>query len=180
MGETIPTHTVRKVNPLSLSERVEDILNHEEYKQLASFTHHRPFTTLEHSLRVAQIAYNWSIRLEGPLHLDTQAITRGALLHDFFLYDWHHMRPDGARWHGFRHPRIACQNAERCFPLSEKEKDIILSHMWPLTVRMPRSREAFLVMIADKMASIQEFRFKFKRDLPPSERYTSLHLIKHQ
>ena len=146
---------------------------------MASFTHHRPFTTLEHSVRVAQIAYDWSIRLERTLHLDTDAITRGALLHDFFLYDWHQLRPDGSRWHGFRHPRIACQNAERCFLLSEKEKDIILSHMWPLTPRLPRSREAFLVMVADKMASIQEFRFKFKRELPPSERRTSLHLSKH-
>jgi len=164
---------------LNLSDHVEDILNHEEYQRLALFTHHRPFTTLEHSLRVAQIAYNWSIRLEKKVNLDTHAITRGALLHDFFLYDWHKLRPDGSRWHGFRHPRIACQNAERCFELSEKEKDIILSHMWPLTLRLPRSKEAFLVMFADKMASIQEFRFKFKRHLPPSERYTSLHLVKH-
>jgi len=165
---------------LDLSEHVEDILNHEEYQQLARFTHHRPFTTLEHSLRVAQIAYNWSLRLESKLKLDTHAITRGALLHDFFLYDWHEPRPDRSRWHGFRHPRIACQNAERCFQLSEKEKDIILSHMWPLTPRLPKTREAFLVMVADKMASIQEFRLKFKRDLPPSERYTSLRLIKHK
>ena len=163
---------------LSLAEHIDDILNHEEYKQLASFTHHRPFTTLEHSLRVAQIAYDWSIRLERRLKIDTHAVTRGALLHDFFLYDWHHLRPDGARWHGFRHPRIACQNAERCFIISDKEKDIILSHMWPFTVRMPRSREAFLVMIADKFASLQEFRFKFKRHLPPSERYTTLRLVK--
>jgi uncharacterized protein len=168
------------VKRLSLAQHVDDILNNDEYKQLGSYTHHRPFTTLEHSLRVAQIAYNWSIRLESKLKLDTYAITRGALLHDFFLYDWHHLRPDGARWHGFRHPRIACQNAERCFKLSEKEKDIILSHMWPLTVRMPKSREAFLVSVADKMASIQEFRFKFKRNLPSSERYTTLHLVKHE
>lgn len=173
-----PIELNRKVKRLSLEEYVADILNHAEYKQLASFTHHRPFTTLEHSLRVAQISYDWSIRLGKILKLDTNAITRGALLHDFFLYDWHHLRPDGTRWHGFRHPRIACQNAERCFIISEKEKDIILSHMWPLTVRMPRSREAFIVMVADKMASIQEFRFKFKRNLPSSERYTSLRLIK--
>lgn len=155
-------------------------MNHDEYKQLAKFTHHRPFTTLEHSLRVAQIAYNWSTRLEKRLRLDISAITRGALLHDFFLYDWHKHRPNGMRWHGFRHPRIACQNAERCFGLSEKEKDIILNHMWPLTLRLPRSREAFLVMFADKLATIQEFRFKFKRELPPSERYTSLCLSENE
>lgn len=165
---------------MDLSEHVEDILNHEEYQQLARYTHHRPFTTLEHSLRVAQIAYNWSVRLESKLNLDTQAITRGALLHDFFLYDWHEPRSDGSRWHGFRHPRIACQNAERCFELSEKEKDIILSHMWPLTPRLPKTREAFLVMVADKIATIQEFRCKFKRHLPISERYTSLRLGIHK
>lgn len=163
---------------MDLSDYVEDILNHEEYRQLAQFTHHKPFTTLEHSLRVAQIAYNWSVRLEKKVSLDTLAVTRGALLHDFFLYDWHQLRPDGSRWHGFRHPRIACQNAERCFKLSEKEKDIILSHMWPLTLRPPRSREALIVTLADKFASIQEFRFKFKRHLPSSERYTSLRLTK--
>ncbi len=168
------------MKPLSLAERVDDILNNEEYKQLASYTHHRPFTTLEHSLRVAQIAYNWSTRLETVLKLDTDAVTSGALLHDFFLYDWHQLRPDGARWHGFRHPRIACQNAERCFKLSEKEKDIILSHMWPLTIRMPKSREAFIVMVADKMATIQELRFKFKSNLPACERYTTLRLLKHE
>lgn len=180
MRKTALIQKIRKVTTLNLSECVDDILNHDEYKQLASFTHHRPFTTLEHSLRVAQIAYNWSIRLERTLKLDTLAVTRGALLHDFFLYDWHHLRPDGARWHGFRHPRIACDNAERCFQISEKEKDIILSHMWPLTIRRPQSREAFLVMMADKVASIQEFRFKFKRNLPSSERYTTLHLLERE
>lgn len=166
------------MNQLDLAERVEDIINHEEFKQLAWYTHHRPFTTFEHSLRVAQIAYNWSIRLENKFNFDTQAVTRGALLHDFFLYDWHEPRPDGSRWHGFRHPRIACQNAERCFEVSEKEKDIILNHMWPLTLRLPKTREAFLVMVADKIATLQEFRLKFKRPLPSSERYTSLRLIK--
>lgn len=165
---------------MSLVKHVEDILNHDEYKMLASYTHHKPFTTLEHSLRVAQIAYNWSIRLESKIKLDTLAVTRGALLHDFFLYDWHHYRPEGRRWHGFRHPRIACQNADRCFTLTEKEKDIILSHMWPLTIRMPKCREAFLVMAADKVASIQELRFKFRRKLPASARYTTIRLKKHQ
>lgn len=176
--EKILTLLTKKVKLVDLSDYIEDILNHEEYRQLALFTHHKPFTTLEHSLRVAQIAYDWSVRLEKKVNLDTIAVTRGALLHDFFLYDWHKMRPDGSRWHGFRHPRIACQNAERCFKLSEKEKDIILSHMWPLTLRPPRCREAFIVILADKVASLQEFRFKFKRHLPSSERYTSLRLKK--
>lgn len=175
-----PCTFFRKVICLTLSQHVDDILSHDEYKSLASYTHHKPFTTLEHSLRVAQIAYNWSIRLERKIKLDTIAVTRGALLHDFFFYDWHQYKPEGKRWHGFRHPRIACQNAERCFDLSDKERDIILSHMWPLTVRMPRCRESFLVMAADKVASIQELRLRFKRQLPTHARFTTLRLLKQE
>ena len=38
-----------------------------------------------------------------------------------------------------------------------KEKDIIQSHMWPLTpADIPHSREAALVCIADKMSSSYE------------------------
>ncbi len=36
-------------------------------------------------------------------------------------------------WHGFKHARIARYNAETVFKLTDKEKDIIQSHMWPLT-----------------------------------------------
>ena len=57
-------------------------------------------------------------------------------------------------WHGFKHPRIARYNAETVFALSDKEKDIIQSHMWPLTpTDIPHSREAALVCMADKMSS---------------------------
>ena len=41
--------------------------------------------------------------------------------------------------------------------LTDKEKDIIQSHMWPLTpADIPHSREAALVCIADKMSSSYE------------------------
>ena len=40
----------------------------------------------------------------------------------------------------------ALNNAQREFELTEKEKDIILKHMWPLTVIPPRSWEGMTVM----------------------------------
>jgi uncharacterized protein len=151
---------------LNFNDLIKDILEHPEFQQLANFTHHYPISILEHSLSVAHLTYSWSCRLKSIIKLDVRSATRGALLHDFYLYDWHLPRPDGSRWHGFRHPRIACRNAERCFDLSPKEKDIILKHMWPLTVLWPSSCEAFLVSFADKAVTVQEFfariRYLFK------------------
>ena len=155
-------------------ELVQDILEHPEFKQLAKFPHHKPFTVFDHSLHVAWLSFTSSERLRKVMpSFDSRSATRGALLHDFFLYDWHLPRPDGKHWHGFRHPSIACQNAGRCFCLSKKEQDIILYHMWPLTPRWPRSLEGFLVCLMDKVATVEEFWLKIKRQsdlkLPASE-----------
>ena len=48
------------------------------------------------------------------LRVDMESLIRGALLHDYFLYDWH----DGEKehnLHGFRHAERALRNAERIF-----------------------------------------------------------------
>ena len=59
--------------------------------------------------------------------------------------------------HCMRVTRIARYNAEVVFALTDKEKDIIQSHMWPLTpTDIPHSREAALVCMADKMSSSYE------------------------
>lgn len=142
---------------------VQDILEHPEFQQLNNFPHHKPFTILDHSLHVAWLTFTCSERLTKVIpSFDSRNATRGALLHDFFLYDWHLPRSDGKHWQGFRHPRIACHNAGRCFCLSTKEQDIILNHMWPLTSRWPRSRERFLVCIMDKVATVGEFWLKLR------------------
>ena len=82
---------------------------------------------------------------------------RGALLHDYFLYDWHdkdHINP--FKLHGFFHPGRALKNATRDFELTEREKDIIRKHMWPMTVILPMCREAWIVTVADKWVSLKE------------------------
>ena len=81
--------------------------------------------------------------------LDAISAARGALLHDFFFYDW---RTDGPGLHGFRHPAIARENARSRFALNAIEEDAILRHMWPLTPVPPRYAESVLVCVADKLA----------------------------
>ena len=80
---------------------------------------------------------------------------RGALLHDYFLYDWHE-KSDDHRLHGFTHPARALKNAEEIFDLSVVEKDIIKRHMFPLTPVPPAYRESYLVCLADKICSSYE------------------------
>ena len=56
---------------------------------------------------------------------------RGGLLHDLYLYD---SKDKSAHpgWQCFDHPRAAARNAGELTWLSDKERNIILSHMWPL------------------------------------------------
>lgn len=82
---------------------------------------------------------------------------RGGLLHDLFLYDWHdHFKETGSRFHGFTHPKSAFKNADQFFHLNKVEKDIILKHMWPLTIIPPKYKESVVVCMMDKYCSTME------------------------
>lgn len=141
-----------------LVKYASDILGSTGFLKLKSFIQHGNVTVYEHSLHVALC----SIKLNRKLGIKARErqMVRGALLHDYFLYDWHDGEAPGnihPKLHGFYHPGIALKNATRDFALSEREKDIIKKHMWPLTIsRAPRCREAWVVCLADKYASTLE------------------------
>ena len=124
-----------------------------QVRRMEQYTQHKGNPTLRHCHNVAVTSFRMAQRLGW--RIDESAMARGALLHDFHLYtrekkDWKHL---------FRHPRLALRNAEELFSLSKKEKNIITSHMWPLTVlSVPRSKEALLVMLADKYCAFREMR----------------------
>lgn len=134
------------------------IILHLEYQKNKQFFQHADVSVYDHCLSVALKSYE--IALRSKKNYDLKAIIRAALLHDFFLYDWH-ILAGRKRWHGFRHPKIAFINASKYFELSKKEKNIILSHMWPLTFFVfPKSKEAWLVMRVDKKTTIREMKKK--------------------
>lgn len=78
------------------------------------------------------------------------------MLHDLFLYDWRIKQPNRKRFHGFRHPRIALNNSLEIFFLTEKEQDIILKHMWPITIIPPKYLEGYILSSVDKYCAIKE------------------------
>jgi len=130
-----------------------------EVAKLAQYNHHRGKNRLDHVKEVAYLSFLWGKRLS----LDTQAIIRGALLHDLFYYDWLH---GGPRLHGFRHHTIALENARRITRLTKKEADIIKKHMWPLTVIPPRYMESLVVSLVDTFCSARDYLSIKKQDKP--------------
>ena len=47
-------------------------------------------------------------------------------------------------------------NAEKYFDLNKTEKEIIKKHMWPVTIIMPKRKETWIVVWADKVCAIKE------------------------
>lgn len=131
-----------------------------------NFIQHGNVSVYEHCIYVAYLSYQISDLFN--LHIDRTSLIRGALLHDYFLYDWH-IKKDHRRFHGFTHPKIALENATSDFNLTDKEKDIIVHHMFPLTPSLPSCKEAWIVCIADKICAIQEtFGFDIYNNIPES------------
>ncbi len=145
-------------------EIIKEILEHEEFQKRKQFPHHGEETVYDHSMKVAYLSY----KMAKKLKLDVKSATIGALLHDFYTTPWQ-TAPKVKRirdMHGFMHPKIAYQNAKYYFPhlMNSKIEDIITKHMFPLTLKIPKYRESWIITTADKIASLSVF--KKPKDLP--------------
>ncbi len=130
-----------------------EITESKEYKRTKELRQHGSVTVFEHSLNVASASLSISKKLH--IKVDEESMVKIALLHDYFLYDWHDK--NHPRMHGFRHGTFAADNANRDFGLTKKEYKAIKSHMFPLTLlRVPTSREAFILTLADKYCAAKE------------------------
>lgn len=129
-----------------------------------SFIQHGTTTVLDHSIQVAIISL--AIARWLPFHFHEDDLIRGALLHDYFLYDWHDKTkaPSFPHLHGYVHPTIAKDNAIRDYHINLVEQNIIERHMFPLTLfHPPGCREAWVVCLADKYCATKEtIRDRFK------------------
>lgn len=143
-----------------LHHEMNHILKHDRVQEMGKYIQHGTVNTLSHCMRVMEV----SCYLNRRLHLKAKEKTLhlGALLHDFYLYDWHDGNPV-RKTHGYDHADIAKKNAIKYFKIDKPVQDIIHSHMWPLNLtRIPKSREALIVCLADKYVSTIETLFKRK------------------
>ena len=115
---------------------------------------HKGGTSFEHCVNVAFTSYRLAKKLGWDV--DLKSLARGAMLHDFYLYDTETMPYSDYR-HSLIHPKLALKNAEKVCELNDTERNIILSHMWPIPgAPLPRSREAWLVNAADTICAARE------------------------
>ncbi|MDD4715136.1 MAG: HD domain-containing protein [Oscillospiraceae bacterium] len=121
-------------------------------QKMDAYLQHGRTSCLLHSIAVAYYSYWLAEALN--VSCNAKSLIAGAMLHDYFLYDWH--EPDAPMFHGFRHPGIALRNAKKDVKLNEIECNIIQRHMFPMTPKPPRYRESVMVCLMDKLCSIVE------------------------
>ena len=139
-------------------KKFEELLNNmtesEALQILKTIPQHKGNTTFAHCVHVTQMSFKLA-RMFG-IEIDPASLVRGAMLHDYYLYDTKTMEISDYQ-HALFHPQLALYYASQLFNLNEKEQNIILSHMWPIPgAPLPKSKEAWLVIIADKICACQE------------------------
>ncbi len=134
-------------------EIIEPVLNVSEFQELNNIRHHG-MTRLDHCVRVAYYSY----KVTKFLGLDYKLVTKAAVLHDFFTNEVEDM---SLLKRFTKHPQIACDNACKYFDLNDKQKDIILKHMFPITLVPSKYIETYIVDFVDDVAAIYERCYSF-------------------
>lgn len=153
----LPTRKIGDVQKLrreKFNELIAKYIDSPDVQKMDKYIQHGKTTTLEHCKNVAWISFLINERLH--LNADEKELVEAALLHDFYLYDWHDGNPERKN-HGTNHPYIAGKNASEKFDVSDKTKASIKSHMWPLNItEIPKSKEALILCIVDKYCALIE------------------------
>ena len=132
-------------------EIVDEILNNENFQKLKEYKHHG-IDRLTHSINVSYHSY----RIIKFLRLNYKATARAGLLHDFFFVNNQKIKLSERIKVLFKHPVYALENSKKYFEISKVEKNIILSHMFPLGLRLPIYIESWIVDLVDDFLSVYE------------------------
>ncbi len=138
----------------------DEIRFHEEFLKTKDIVHHG-LKRYDHNLRVSYYSY----KISKFLHLDYESVARAGLLHDFFLSGSDDVKCVDRVKLIVNHPKLALENAREYFALNEREEDIILTHMFPVSPFIPKYFESFVVDIVDDVVAICERCYSIRREL---------------
>jgi uncharacterized protein len=143
-------------------DTVRDIVSLPQYQKLKKFVHHNSTSRYQHCLNTA-----WCMFVVCKNRgLAYKSAARGAMLHDFYLYNTRDFRRTGMD-HDAVHPRCALRNAEKYFEIDEIMRDCILHHMWPAAAGKPETAEGKLMTLVDKYCASVEWGVGTARKLRP-------------
>lgn len=141
-----------------IKERLRELALDKDFLKMRKYIQHGTTNCVLHSIAVTHYSLIFASRLH--IKIDYKKLVYGALLHDYFLYDWHD-KDKSHKWHGFRHPKFALNNALKKWDLTDVEQDIIKCHMFPLTFfSVPKYKESLIVCLVDKMCATYEIFVK--------------------
>ena len=150
---------MKKETEREIEEKLSDVLCDRRVGEMKNYLQHGRVSTYEHCKSVVYFSYE----IDKAMHLnaDEDVLLKGAMLHDFYLYDWHEKGDGSHKLHGFKHAKTAYENAKKYFNIDEATGHVILSHMWPLNLsQIPLTKEAQIVWLADKCVSFYETLFR--------------------
>ncbi len=153
---------------------VSDILEHDEFSKTKDIVHHG-MNRYDHSLRVSYYSY----KIAKVLKLDEEEVARGALLHDFFLDNNRDVNLRERVSLLINHPKYALDKASQHFDLTEKQKDMIVSHMWPVSIRAPRYLESWIVDLTDNYVAIAEAMYNARSQLSVASNFLIVLLLNY-
>lgn len=138
---------------------VKEILRNNEFKKLYNIEHHG-ISRWEHLVKISYYSYG----IAKKMGMDYKSVARGALLHDFYL-DGDERNRKRKFLDTFSHPKKALDTSMNNFNVNNIEKNIIVSHMFPIYLSFPRYKESILVNVVDKFIGgyelFMEYRYKF-------------------
>ena len=135
---------------------VRDIIDAPEIERLKDITHHISTTRYQHCVNVSYYGFI----ICRKLRLDARSAARAGLMHDMFYYDrreFNSAREKGQLRHSAKHSFIASENAALITDISDKEKDMIEKHMWPMTRPRPSYKETYIITFVDKYCAVLEY-----------------------
>ena len=148
---------------------VKPILLNHEFQVRRLFKHHHK-SVWDQSIEVSFKAYYYATKFNA----DSRICAIGGLLHDFYPLAWQYsqelydydcnylkrldMKEPLFKKHGFTHAYEAYENYLKYF--SEYEdviiSDVIIKHMFPLNIKLPKYRESWIVSCVDKVESTKD------------------------
>ena len=137
---------------LEFQKIIKELIENENVKEMKNYTQHFNTNCYEHCYTVSYFCYI----IAKKLNWDYKAVTRAGMLHDLFLYNWR-VKEERKGLHAFTHAKQAYKNAIELFYLTDKEQNMIKTHMFPITIIPPKSKEGFLLTIIDKYCVLYEY-----------------------
>jgi uncharacterized protein len=139
-----------------IDKKVKFLIENGEFNKLKDYNQHNNYSTFDHCIAVAEQAMDIVEKLN--IKIDADELITAALLHDYYLYDWH-TADKSHRLHGFSHGKKAMENAVNHYRINKRQQQAIERHMFPLTLP-PTNKLGIILTLADKICATKEVFFK--------------------